>query len=389
MRSGLVILEVTLAFVLLIGAGLMFRSFTALRSVNLGFDAGPVLTGRVSLPGIRYPNDTVRQAFFREAAERIAGLPGVTAAGWISWLPLSGQGASSGFNVEDRPPAPLGEEPVGDMRAVTPGYFPAMGMALLEGRLLSEQDVAASPAVAVVSASLARRFWPEASAIGHFLLYEWFSVERVEIVGVVADVHHDGPAQAPLLAIYRPLTQFPYEAMALVVRTTGNPVSQAGAIRGAIRDIDPDLPISDLQPMTALVRDAVGSTRLLTTLLALFGTLGGVLAAIGVYGLMTCTIQQRRREFGIRLALGGRADALVRHTVRRGAVLTFAGLAIGAAVAFLATRLMARLLFGVVPTDAVTFGLTFGLLGLVGIVATWLPARRAARVNLVALLREE
>jgi ABC-type antimicrobial peptide transport system permease subunit len=177
--------------------------------------------------------------------------------------------------------------------------------------------------------------------------------------------------------------------MALVVRATGNPVSQAGAVRGVIRDLDRELPIADLQPMTALVHDAVGSTRLLTTLLALFGTLGGVLAAIGVYGLMTYTVQQRRREFGIRLALGGRANALVRHTVRRGAVLTVGGLALGAGAALVASRLMARLLFGVVPTDAVTFGLTFSLLGVIGIVATWLPARRAAQVNLVTLLREE
>jgi predicted permease len=275
------------------------------------------------------------------------------------------------------------------MRAVTPGYFAAMGIPLLEGRGLAETDGRDTPAVAVIGESLARRFWPSASAVGHHLLYEWNGNERVEIIGVVGDVRHEGPAGAPLLEIYRPLTQFPHSAMTLVVRGSGDPMANAGPVRALMHELDRDLPIADLQAMDALVRDAVGPTRLIATLFTLFGGLGILLATIGIYGVMTYSVQQRRQEFGIRLALGGHAGTLVALTVRRGALLTMKGIAIGIAVAFLATRLMTRLLFGVLPSDRVTYGMTAALLSVVGIAAAYLPGRRAAQVNPVSLLRGE
>jgi putative ABC transport system permease protein len=387
MRNALVVIEVALALVLLVGAGLMVRSFRALRGVNLGFEPERVLTGRVALPRSGYPNDTVQQNFFREVGERVAALPGVSSVGWISFLPLTGQRASNGFNLDDRPPAPLGAEPVGEMHAITPGYLAAMGIPLVEGRPLSEHDRAETPAVALVSQSLAKRFWPNGSALGHHLLYEWFTNQRAEIVGVVGDVRHDGPATAPLLDIYRPLTQFPYPAMSLVVRGTGDLLGYASSVRTLVREIDSELPLADVQPMTALVNTAVGSTRLITTLLVLFGGLGMALAAVGIYGLMAYTVQLRRQEFGVRLALGGRPGALVTATVRRGMLLTLRGIGVGLVAAILTARLMNQLLFEVTPADRITFGVTVTLLAVVGLLAAWIPARRAARIDLLALLR--
>jgi putative ABC transport system permease protein len=387
LRNGLVVAEMSLALMLLAGAGLMVRSFSALQHVQLGFQPAHTLTAQLVLPRRKYPNDTMSLAFFRAAEARVAALPGVSAVGSISYLPLSGQRSASSFNVEGRPPAARGTEPVGDMRAVTPGYFAAMYIAIKQGRGITEQDGAKSTAVGVVSETLARTFWPGESAVGHYLLYSWNGDERVQVVGVAADVHHEGPEHEPYMEIYRPLAQFPYMGMTMVVRGAGDPLSNAAPLRSAIHEIDSDLPIAQVQTMSELVNQSLGTTRLSTVLFSMFGGLGLLLAAVGIYGVMSYTVQQRRHEIGVRMALGARAGAVLGLVVRRGAALALAGIVIGTIGGVLATRLMAKLLFGVAPGDLTTFVSTAGVLGVVALVATYVPGLRATRVDPVAVLR--
>jgi len=389
LRSALVIAEMSLALVLLTGAGLMARSFAALQRVDLGFRPQGVLTGRLSLPIRKYRSDTAIVQFFQQAESRIATLPGVQAVGWISYLPLTGQRAVQGFNVEGRPALDPGEAPGGDMRAVTPNYFAAMGIPIIEGRGFTRDDRMDTPDVAVVSQTVARAFWPDSSAVGHYLLYTWDKPLRVRIVGVAGDVHDDGPETQAYMEIYRPHTQFAYNSMALAVRGAGDPTRYVMPVRGAIRELDRDLPLGAIEPMTTLVSRAVGTSRLSTVLFGLFGVLGLLLAAIGIYGVMTYTVQQRRHEIGIRVALGASPRDVLRLVVWRGALLSLTGIAIGLVGALAATGLMRRLLFGVPPHDALTFVVIAALLAAVGVLAACVPGLRATRVDPVTVLRGE
>jgi putative ABC transport system permease protein len=389
LRNALVVAEMSLALVLLTAAGLMVRSFAALQQVDLGFRADGVLTARLSLPPRKYPNDTAIVQFFQEAESRIAALPGVRAVGWISYLPLTGLRAVQGFNVEGRPPVEMSMAPGGDMRAVTPNYFAAMGIPILEGRGFTREDRMDSPDVAVVSRSLARAFWPDSSAVGHYLLYEWDKPLRVRIVGVAGDVHDDGPDKETYMEIYRPHSQFAYNSMALVVRGTGDAGRYAMPVRAAVRELDRDLPLAAVEPMTSLVSRSVGSAKLSTVLFALFGVLGLVLAAIGIYGVMTYTVQQRRHEIGIRVALGASPRQVLRLVVWRGALLSLTGIAIGLVGALAAAGLMRRLLFGVPPHDVPTFVVISVVLAGVGVLAAYVPGLRATHVDPVTVLRGE
>ena len=389
LRSALVVAEMSLALMLLTGAGLMIRSFAALQRVDLGFRSQSVLTSRLSLPPRKYKSDTAVVQFFQAAESRIAALPGVQAVGFISYLPLTGERAVQGFNVEGRPIADPTTSPGGDMRAVTPNYFAAMGIPILEGRGFTRDDRMDTPDVAVVSQSVARAFWPDSSAVGHYLLYEWDKPLRVRIIGVAGDVHDDGPDKQAYMEIYRPHTQFAYSSMALVVRGIGDPVRYAMPVRAAVSELDHDLPLAAVEPMTTLVSRAVGTTRLSTVLFGLFGILGLVLAAIGIYGVMTYTVQQRRHEIGIRVALGASPRDVLRLVVWRGTLLSLTGIAIGLLGALAASGLMRRLLFGVPPHDAWTFIAIAALLAGVGVLAACIPGLRATHVDPVTVLRGE
>ena len=388
-RSALVVAEVSLALVLLTGAGLMVRSFAALQGVRLGFEPAAALTARLTLPGRKYPNDTVITGTFRQLEAQIGALPGVQAVGAISYLPLTGERSVNGFTVEGRPAPKQGDEPSGDMRSVTPGYFQAMGIPIREGRGFTADDGIERPAVAVVSETLARTLFPGERAVGHFLRYDWDTPQRVEIVGVAGDVHHDGPDKATYMEVYRPHPQFAYSSMTLVIRVAGDPSSYGNLLRGAVRAVDGDLPLAAVQPMAALVTRSIGPARLSTALFGLFGGLALVLAAVGIYGVMSYTVQQRRQEFGIRLALGASPRAIVALVTRRGAALSGAGIAIGTVAALAGAGLMRNLLFGIPPHDLATFVATVLILSGVGVLAAWLPGRRATRVDPVSALREE
>jgi putative ABC transport system permease protein len=389
LRGALVVAELSLAIVLLAGAGLMIRSFSALRSVRLGFEPTHVITAEVSIPARKYPSDTAQIEFFRAVQAKLATLPGVRAVGAISFLPLSGDRSASGFIVPGRPTPPKGEEPVGDMRAVTSGYFQAMGIPIVTGRSLAETDGANTPAVAVVSETLARTFWPNESAIGKFIDYEWGKMMHVQIVGVAGDVHHEGVDKQPLMEIYRPLPQFVYNQMTLVVRTAGDPSSLVKPLREAVHSVDRDQPVGRLETMNALVDKSLGGTRLSTTLFSVFGIVGLVLASVGIYGVMSYGVVQRTREFGVRMALGARPADVRAMVVRQGATLTAIGVVIGLIGAFALTRLMRTLLFGVTPTDPLTYVAIAVVLGGVALLASYLPARRATRVDPVVALRLE
>ena len=388
-RNALVIAETSLALVLLAGAGLMVRSFAALEHVDLGFRAEHVLTARLSLPSRKYQTDTAIAQFFRAADARVAAVPGVQAVGAINMMPLTGERSVSAFTIEGRPTPEPGTEPSGDMRSITPGYFRAMGIPLKAGRELTNDDDLRHPQVGIVSETLARTFWPNESAIGHFLLYDWGTPQRVQIVGVAGDIRHDGPDKQAYMEIYRPVAQIAASEMTLVVLVSGDPASYGSALRGAVREVDRDVPLAEMRPLSALVSRALGTSRLATTLFGLFGGLGLLLAAIGIYGVMTYTVQQRRHEIGVRLALGASPTSVLAMVVRRGAVLSLAGILIGLVAAFAASGLMRKLLFGVPPHDGVTFGAIALLLAAVGVLAAYVPGLKATRVDPVTVLRGE
>jgi putative ABC transport system permease protein len=388
MRQALVVAEMSLALMLLAGAGLMVRSFAALQRVDLGFEPAHALTGRVSLPARTYGSDTAISAFFDQAESEIAALPGVQAVGAISYLPLTGQRSVSGFSIEGRPPAEPGQEPGGDMRAVTPGYFRSLGIPLKSGRGFTSADGKGAHDVAVVSETLARTLFPGESAVGHVLVYEWDRVTHAEIVGVVGDVHHDGPAQQAYKEIYRPLAQFPYSSMDVVVRVAGEPAQFIGPVGAAIRRVNPSIPLAAAQPVAALVAHAVASSRLSASLFGMFGGLGLLLSAIGIYGVMSYTVQQRRHEIAVRVALGATRGNVIGMVVRRGASLALLGIVIGGVLAFAGAGLMQRLLFGIPPHDPATFAVMATVLAGVGVLAAYVPARRAARVDPLSALRD-
>jgi putative ABC transport system permease protein len=389
LRGALVVAETSLALVLLIGAGLMVRTFAALEQVALGFLPTHVLTADVALQTRTYGQDAKVLAFWSDAESRIAALPGVIAVGAISFLPLSGDRSNNAFLVEGQPTPRPGEEPVAEFRAITPGYFRAMGIPLEEGRAVDATDRRDAPEVAVVSRTLARQFWPNEGAVGHMLRFEWGGWHRVRIVGVVGDVRDDSPAAAPTAEIYRPLEQFPYARMALVVRSAADPVALARPVREALRAIDPQQAVRQLRPMGELVSASVGAARFSTALFGLFGGLGVALAVVGIYGVVAYGVQQRRQEFGIRLALGARSVDLLALVLRRGLALAGTGIAAGVAGALLLTRLMRNLLFGVGPADPGTFAWVVVVLAGVAALASYLPARRATKVDPMTALRRE
>jgi putative ABC transport system permease protein len=388
-RGALVVAEISLAVVLLAAATLMARSLAQLQKVDLGFRPAHTLTAQISLPGGRYTNDTTRVRFFRDLEQRLAAMPGVQSVGSTSFLPLTGQRSASGFNVEGQPKAERGTEPIGDMRAVTPGYFAAMGIPILDGRGLTVDDRENSPSVAVVSQRLAHTFWPGESAVGHYLLYDWFTAERVRIVGVAENVRHGGVDAEPYMEIYRPLGQMPYSTMSVVIRGTGDPAAYAAPLRNAVRQMDPMLAVGSVQTMGELVSHSLNKSQLSTALFGTFGLLGLLLAGIGIYGVMSYTVQQRAREMGIRLALGAQPRSVLGLVLGRGMGLAVIGVVVGTAGALATTRLMRSLLFEVAPADHVTFALVPLVLILIALAAAYVPGRRATRLDVVEVLRAE
>jgi putative ABC transport system permease protein len=389
LRSSFVVAEVSLALVLLIGAGLMIRSFARLQSVDTGLKAANVLTMRAQLPGKKYPEPHQIVDFFKQAQERIATIPGVQAVGAISYLPLTGGLASrDGFKIPGQPPPAPGQEPGVEVRVVTPTYFQAMGIPLLKGRLLNERD-GKETRVLLINETMAKRYFPNTDPIGKQLEVTWDGSGPDEIVGVVGDIREGALSKEPEPAIYWSHPRVPYSGMALVVRAKGDASRLSTAVQKEIRAIDPEQPIADVRTMEQVIARSIARPRFNTILLSIFAGVALLLASVGLYGVMNYSAAQRTHEVGIRMALGATRGDIMRLVVGHGMALTFAGIAIGVVASWAVTRVMSNLLFGVTATDLVTFVAVSAVLVIVALVANYIPARRATRINPVIALRYE
>ncbi|HEX3236416.1 MAG TPA: ABC transporter permease [Gemmatimonadales bacterium] len=388
-QAVLVAAQVALSLVLLVGAGLLLKSFARLQQVDLGFDPEHVLTARVTLPELRYPKPEQQVAFFDAALSRLRALPGVSAAGGINWLPLSGLRSATSFWFENRPAPRPGEKLGTDVRAVDPDYFRTMRIALLQGRALTPADGPLQPRSVVVSESFVQRYLPGEKPLGQRIVMPWGDTLTATIVGVVADVKHTGVDSAASPTTYWPLEQFPSNFMNLVLRTSGDPAELALTVTAQIHALDPELAVAEIRPLEAYLGDALARRRFSMALLAGFAALALVLTGVGLYGVMAYTVVQRTRELGIRLALGATRNAVLGGVLKRGLGLVGAGLVVGIAGAAAFSRVLGALLYGVSATDPAVFAGIIVLLIAVGVVACYAPARRATRVDPMVALRSE
>jgi putative ABC transport system permease protein len=403
-RSALVIVEVALALVLLVGAGLTLRSFAALTTIDLGFDPSHVVTMRVSLPNARYPQLPRWSAFHRELLLRAAAIPSVEAVGLNSSTPLEGGGAESEVRYEGQPPpsSPKEEGTTCLFQAASPDYFRAMGIAIVRGRSFTEQDTVDAVPVAIVEEALVRKFFPDADPIGKRIAFEFTGhgpggrpIWR-EVIGVVRHVRHYGIVREPAnLEVYAPLEQLPVwfvnrrPTMTLFARTPLDPEQLASSIRQAVSGIDRDVPVFSVQTMEQYVAQSTEQSRLNMTLLGVFGALALVLAGLGIYGVLSYFVGRRTQEIGIRMALGATRADVLRLIVGYGMNLTMAGIAIGLGASWAITRSLGALLVGVSPHDPATFAAIGLLLAAIAFLASYLPGRRAARVDPMITLRAE
>jgi putative ABC transport system permease protein len=373
----------------LIGAGLLIRSFIRLRSVDPGFQPSGLLTVRVPLGGGRNTAPDRRIAFFHQLSDRISTLPGVRAVGAVNDLPLAGFGVGSHFAVEGRPAPNVEQRPLGLLRSVTSSYFRTMGIPLVAGRHLADSDTAQSPAVIVVNQTLARLFWPGGNAIGGRLAIDQIAGRVPEIVGVVGDVKADGLDGEEWPTFYTPYPQGPAPAMTLIVRTAGPPLSLASAVTREVHSLDPDQPVADIRTMEEVVNLSMAGARFNTTLLASFAGVAFLLAAVGIYGVVSYDVSQRTNEIGIRMALGAQPSDVRRMILGQGGRLAVYGIAAGLFGAAVLTRWMGTMLFGINPTDVWTYTTVSILLALVALGASYVPSRRAMVPDPVIALRHE
>jgi putative ABC transport system permease protein len=392
LRRGLVVAEMALALMLLIGAGLLLKSFARLQGVSPGFDPTHLATLSVSLPDAKYKDGAARTAFFLAARERIAALPGVVSTGATTNIPFGNNWSTGSFGVEGYQPPKGQPGPWGDLRLVTPGFFETLKVPLRKGRTIAESDRADSPHVVVVDEEAARRFWPGADPIGKRITFDDPSQPRVEwvtVVGLVGHTAHEGLDAEHRVQLYFPYSQNPRPQMTFAVRTAGDPTAIVNTVRAAIREVDRDQPIADVFTMDALMDRAVGQRRLSMTLLGSFAALAMVLAALGIYGVMAFDVTRRSREIGVRMALGAARSSVLGLVLRQGLAMAAIGIGLGLLGALLVTRVLQAQLFGIASTDPSTFAsVAMGLLA-VATLATLLPALRATRVNPTEALRYE
>ena len=397
-RSVLVVVEVALSLVLLIGAGLMIRSFQTLRTVNPGFDARGVLTMTAGISRGKFSTANEQISFFERTLERIRALPSVTAAGVIDDVPLGGGGSHQPIAVEGRAIVPMAEQPEVDVRRISAGYLSALQIPVLRGRDFDSSDVAGRPSTILISASLAKQFWPEEDPIGKHITLTFFPGVVREIVGVVGDVKGDGLDQTRAPAtLYMPLDQLAppqgeqwrSSSMTLLVRSSSSPEAMVSAVTNAIREIDSTIPVTNVQTMEDLVTTSLSSERFSLLLLGAFALLALILAAIGIYSVLSYSVRRRVQEIGIRLALGASLSDVLRMVIFEGLRPTLLGVLIGIAGAFALARVMSNLIYGVKPTDPLTFVSVAFLLGVVALGASIIPAYRAAKVDPLVALRYE
>ena len=391
-RNALVLAEVAVAVVLLVGAGLLVRSFEQMMRVDPGFNPTNVLTYSAVLPSSRYAKGAVIRPVYERLLEKTRAIPGVRAAAITSDLPMAGASYIN-FSIEGRP-QPTGEQASEDVQpfAVSPDYFRVMAIPLLRGRLIEPRDVDGAQEVAVINEEMARRIFPTSDPIGQRMTFgdpadttsEWLT-----IVGVVGTIAQEGLTAKPYTQVYMSIDQSPSRRFNVAMRTTGDPLATASAARAALRSVDPDVPLKDLKSMEDRISDNVAQPRMSMALLGTFAAVALVLAAVGIYGVVSYTVAQRTREIGIRMALGARREGVLRLVVRQGVAPVAVGVVAGLLAALGATRLMRGLLYGVSAADPVTYVVVALFLTVIALVATYIPARRATRVDPLVALRYE
>jgi putative ABC transport system permease protein len=390
LRGSLVVVEVALSLVLLIGAGLMMRSFLNVLKADPGFSPQGVVTMSLTLPSTKYKDTRSRAAFFQELSERVGRLPGMEAAGVVNYLPLGQSNSSSPILIEGQPEPAPGSENNGRYRVVSPDYFRAMQIGLLEGRYFTERDAPNSTPVIIVNEFLAKRFWPGGKAVGKRIRFAGPISENpwMEVVGVVSNVRHE--MNLPITADYfLPLEQDPWSTMSLVARTRLDPSSQIPLIRGEIKSIDADQPVADVRTMLEVRDRSIMHYRFSSGVLGIFGFFALLLAASGIYGVMNYTVSQRTQEIGVRMALGASGSDVLRLVLRQGIGMIGVGVGLGLIGAFVLTGAMTKVLYDVGATDWPTFlGVTFVLV-IVALLACFIPARRATKVDPMVSLRCE
>jgi len=391
-RQALIVVEVALSVVLLAGAGLLFRSFLRLQSVNAGFVSQHVLTAKVTPSGTNYVNDADYAKFYNQVIEKVGAIPGVQDVGLINTLPLY-KGPTSGFRVEGRPVTTPDKWPSVNYRVVSPNYFRAMGIPVLQGRAYTDRDDENAPRAMIVNQQLVHQIFPDENPIGKRITFggtdangqpRWF-----EIIGVVANVRSLELREEPNPELYFSAQQDLWPAMSLVVRSTVEPSSLSASVRQAVNEVDRSVPVADVKPMDHIVSESITQPRFNLFLLGLFGAVAIVLSAAGIYGVTAYTVTQRTHELGIRIALGAQVGDVLKMILGQGMAVIGVGLVVGLAAAFALTRLLRSLLFGVGENDPLTFVAITVVLVLVALIACYIPARRATKVDPLMALRAE
>ncbi|HEY2944685.1 MAG TPA: ABC transporter permease [Vicinamibacteria bacterium] len=390
-HAVLVVLQHALALVLLVGAGLLVRSFLLVQRAPRGFEAGHLLTAQLPMPAARFADDVRRAAFLRDVRQRVEALPGVRAAGLVSVLPFDGSGFGGPFSVEGRPFDPSGAPPVANYRAMSAGYLEAMGIPILRGRAVADGDGPEAPPVVVINEVLARTFFSGEEPLGRRIKLGGPGAPTPwrTIVGVAGAVGDRSPARAPRPEMYVPDAQQPPATIALVVRTEAEPMALLPALRTAVRAVDPDQPLASVRTMDAVLAASVSDRRFSMLLLSAFAAMALLLAVLGLYGVATYAVNRRTPEMGVRMALGARPDHVLALVIGEGLRLAAVGMALGAAAALALARVITGNLYGVGPADPLTFVAMAATLMVAALVAVSLPARRAARLDPMAALREE
>ncbi|MGB7022175.1 MAG: ABC transporter permease [Candidatus Acidiferrales bacterium] len=393
LRGALAVAEISLALILLVGAGLMMKSLYKLMSVNPGFRADRVLTMEMDLRTQQYSKDPAILNFWQEVLDRVRALPGVEDAAVGTVIPLAGEHSRTDITVEDMALPKPGNYPHPDYHEVSPGFISTLGIPLLRGRTFTDTDKQGAPLVGMVNARLAQQYWPNRDPMGRRFMFGHPSAKNppkwLTVVGVVGDTKLYGLASPSRLEVYVSSLQYPESHMNLVVKSRIDPSALTSAIRGAVASIDKDQPIFAISTMNQLVRDSLGTRRITLILLGAFSGLALVLAAIGIYGVISYSVAQRTHEIGIRMALGAQHRDVLRMILRQGATIAVAGVAIGVVVSLGLTQLMSSLLFSVSAADPLTFAGVAILLVLVALLACYIPARRALRVDPMVALRYE
>ncbi len=393
-RRVLVVSEVALAVVLLVGAGLLIRTFQLLRQVDTGFTPENVLTMRMVLPMPKYAKPEARRAFYDEVLRRVEEVPGIESAGIITFLPLSFNGMNFSFSVEGHPAPADMKLPFALYRVVSPDYFRAMGITLQRGRFFDAHDTADSQPVILVSRQLAAQYWPNEDPVGKRIKIGPLDSPNpwLTVAGVVGDVRQAGLYGDPRMDLYVPYAQERRGFVAprdLVLRTKGDATSVAGAVRQAVWSVDKDQPVSNVRTMDQVFAAAISRERFQALLLGMFAALALVLACVGLYGVISYSVAQRTHEIGVRVALGAQPGDVLRLVIRQGMMLTFTGLVVGITIGLIATRVLSDMLYGVTATDPLTFVGVPAFLLLVAFLACYIPARRATRIDPLVALRYE